>query len=132
MRDLDVAPLALGANRVGFTDFALLQDRPHRARMVVDVYPVANAAPAAVKLWPAPCENVGDLAWDELLHMPIGLVVVRAAGDRGPNAAGSHPGAHEHIGRRFCGAIGTRGAVGSLFGEAPIAIEGQLAEDLIG
>lgn len=76
MQDLDVAPLALGANQVGFADFALPQDRPHRDRMVVDVYPIANVAPVAVKLGPAPCEDVGDLAGDELLHVLIGPVVV--------------------------------------------------------
>ena len=54
LQDLDVAPLALGADQVGFTDFALLQDRPHRARVVVDVYPVANVAPVAIILTSMP------------------------------------------------------------------------------
>ena len=76
LQDFDVAPLALAADQVGFADFALLQDRPHRARVVVDVYPVANVAPVAVKLGPAPCEDVGDLAGDELLHVLIAPVVV--------------------------------------------------------
>ena len=61
MQDIDVAPLALGADWVGFADFAFLQDRPHRARMVVDVYPAANVEPVAVKLRPVSCEDVGDL-----------------------------------------------------------------------
>ncbi len=76
LQDFDVAPLALGSDQVGFADFALPQDRPHRARVVVDVYPVADVAPVAVKLRPAPCEDVGDLAGDELLHVLIGSVVV--------------------------------------------------------
>lgn len=97
MQDLDVASLVLGTDQVGFTDFALLQDRPHCTRVVVDVYPVANVVPVAVKLWPASCENVGDLAGDELLHMLIRPVIVRAVGDRGPNPVGSYPGAYEHV-----------------------------------
>lgn len=76
LQDLGVAPLALGSDQVGFADFALPQDRPHRARVVVDVYPVADVAPVAAKLRPAPCEDVGDLAGDELLHVLIGSVVV--------------------------------------------------------
>lgn len=96
------------------------------------MYPVANVAPVAVKLRPASREDVGDLAGDELLHVLIGPVVVRAVGDRGPNAVGSHPCAHEHVGRRLCGAVGARGAVGALLGEALAAVEGQLAEDLVG
>lgn len=76
LQDLGVAPLALGFDQVGFADFALPQDRPHRARVVVDVYPVADVAPVAAKLRPAPCEDVGDLAGDELLHVLIGSVVV--------------------------------------------------------
>lgn len=55
MQDLDVVPLALGADQVGFADFAFLQDRPHRAQVVVDVYPVANVAPVTVKRIPALC-----------------------------------------------------------------------------
>lgn len=72
MRDLDVAPLALGADQVGFADFAFLQDRPHRARVVVDVYPSHERCARRRKAGACACEDVGDLPGDELLRMLIG------------------------------------------------------------
>ena len=95
----DVVPLAVRADQVGLADPALGQDRPHAAGMVLGVDPVAYVLALAVQLRPLALEDVRDLAGDELLHMLVRAVVVRAVGNRGPQAVRAGPRAHQHVGR---------------------------------
>lgn len=95
----DVVPLAVRADQVGLADPALGQDRPHAAGMVLGVDPVAYVLALAVQLRPLALEDVRDLAGDELLHMLVRAVVVRAVGNCGPQAVRAGPRAHQHVGR---------------------------------
>ena len=95
----DVVPLAVRADQVGLADPAFGQDRPHAAGMVLGVDPVAYVLALAVQLRPLALEDVRDLAGDELLHMLVRAVVVRAVGDRGADAVRAGPRAHQHVGR---------------------------------
>lgn len=95
----DVVPLAVRADQVGLADPSLGQDRPHAAGMVLGVDPVAYVLAPAVQLRPLALEDVRDLAGDELLHMLVRAVVVRAVGNSGPQAVRAGPRAHQHVGR---------------------------------
>ena len=95
----DVVPLAVRADQVGLADPSLGQDRPHAAGMVLGVDPVAYVLAPAVQLRPLALEDVRDLAGNELLHMLVRAVVVRAVGNRGPQAVRAGPRAHQHVGR---------------------------------
>lgn len=95
----DVVPLAVRADQVGLADPSLGQDRPHAAGMVLGVDPVAYVLAPAVQLRPLALEDVRDLAGDELLHMLVRAVVVRAVGNCGPQAVRTGPRAHQHVGR---------------------------------
>lgn len=95
----DVVFLAVRADQVGLADPSLGQDRPHAAGMVLGVDPVAYVLALAVQLRPLALEDVRDLAGDELLHMLVRAVVVRAVGNSGPQAVRAGPRAHQHVGR---------------------------------
>lgn len=95
----DVVPLAVRADQVGLADPALGQDRPHARAVVLGVDPVAYVLALAVQLRPLALEDVRDLAGDELLHMLVRAVVVRAVGNCGPQAVRAGPRAHQHVGR---------------------------------
>lgn len=95
----DVVFLAVRADQVGLADPAFGQDRPHAAGMVLGVDPVAYVLALAVQLRPLALEDVRDLAGDELLHMLVRAVVVRAVGNSGPQAVRAGPRAHQHVGR---------------------------------
>lgn len=95
----DVVFLAVRADQVGLADPAFGQDRPHAAGMVLGVDPVAYVLALAVQLRPLALEDVRDLAGDELLHMLVRAVVVRAVGNCGPQAVRAGPRAHQHVGR---------------------------------
>lgn len=97
----DVVPLAVRADQVRLADPALGQDRPHAAGMVLSVDPVAHVLAPAVQLRPLALEDIRDLAGNELLHMLVRTVVVRAVGNRGPQAVRAGPRAHQHVGRGF-------------------------------
>ena len=92
MRPVEVVgPLAHGnENRPQHVDVAALavapagQDLPHGRGVVVDVDPVADVAAVAVELGARAVDDVGDLPGDELLHVLVGAVVVRAVGDGRP------------------------------------------------
>ena len=101
----DVVPLAVRADQVGLADPALGQDRPHAAGMVLGVDPVAYVLALAVQLRPLALEDVRDLAGDELLHMLVRAVVVRAVGDRGADAVRAGPRAHQHVRCRLRGRV---------------------------
>ena len=131
-QDRDVVLLAVGADEIGLAHAALREDGPHGARMVLGVDPVAHVLALAVELGAHAVDDVGDLARDELLHVLVGAVVVRAVRDRGAKPVGARPGAHEHVGGRLGGAVRGAGPVGRELGEARRVVEGQVAVDLVG
>ena len=131
-QDRDVVPLAVGADEVGLPHSALGEDVPHRGAVVLGVDPVADVLAAAVELGAHAVDDVGDLPGDELLHMLVGAVVVGAVGDRGAQAVGAGPGAHEHVGGRLGRAVRRGRVVGRLLGELRRVVERQVAVDLVG
>ena len=131
-QDGDVVPLAVGADEVGLPHAALGEDVPDGRGVVLGVDPVADVLAAAVELGADAVDDVGDLPGDELLHVLVGAVVVGAVGDRGAEAVGAGPGAHEHVGARLGRAVRRGGPVGRLLGELRRVVERQVAVDLVG
>ena len=95
----DVVALPVRADQIRLTQASLGQDGPHARGVVVRVDPVAHVLPVAVQLRAQSLEDVRDLAGDELLHMLVRAVVVRAVGNSGPQAVRAGPRAHQHVGR---------------------------------
>ena len=131
-QDRDVVPLAVRADEVGLPHAALGEDVPDRTRVVLGVDPVADVLAPAVEPGAHAVDDVGDLAGDELLHVLVGTVVVRAVGDGRAQAVGAGPGADEHVGARLGGGVRGAGVVGRLLGEARRVVQGQVAVDLVG
>ena len=131
-KDGDVVPLAIGTDQVGLADAAAGQDGPDGRAVVLGVDPVTDVQAVAVELRAHPVDQIRDLARDELLHVLIRAVVVRAVGDRRPHAEGAVPRADQEVGARLRGAVGARRAVGRLLREARRVIEGEVAVDLVG
>ena len=130
-QDRDVVLLAVGADEVGLPHAALGEDVPDGRGVVLGVDPVADVLAAAVELGAHAVDDVGDLPGDELLHVLEGSVVVGAVGDRGAEAVGAGPGAHEHVGGRLGGVRRGR-VVRRLLGELGGVVERQVAVDLVG
>lgn len=131
-QDGDVVPLAVGADEVGLPHAALGQDIPDGRGVVLGVDPVADVLAAAVELGADAVDDVGDLPGDELLHVLVGAVVVGAVRDRGAQAVGAGPGAHEHVGAGLGARVRRGRAVRSLLGELGGVVERQVAVDLVG
>ena len=131
-QDGDVVPLAVGSDEVGLPHAALGQDVPDGAGVVLGVDPVADVLAAAVELGAHTVDDVGDLPGDELLHVLVGAVVVGAVGDRGAQAVGAGPCAHEHVGGSLGARVRRRGLVRRLLGELRRVVECQVAVDLVG
>lgn len=128
----DVVPLAVGSDEVGLPHAALGEDVPDGRGVVLGVDPVADVLALPVELGADAVDDVGDLPGDELLHVLVGAVVVGAVGDRGAQAVGAGPGAHEHVGGSLGGAVGRARVVGRLLGELGGIVERQVAVDLVG
>ena len=131
-QDGDVVLLPIGADEVGLPHAALGEDVPHRGAVVLGVDPVADVLALPVELGADAVDDVRDLPGDELLHVLVGAVVVGAVGDRGAQAVGAGPGAHEHIGRRLRRAVRRARVVRRLLGELGRVVERQVAVDLVG
>ena len=131
-QDRDVVPLAVGPDEVGLPRAAPGEDVPDGRRVVLGVDPVADVLAAAVELGAHAVDDVGDLPGDELLHVLVGAVVVGAVGDRGAQAVGAGPGAHEHVGAGLGRAVRRGRVVGRLLGELGRVVERQVAVDLVG
>lgn len=131
-QDGDVVLLAIGSDEVGLPHAAAGQDVPDGAGVVLGVDPVADVLAAAVELGADAVDDVGDLPGDELLHVLVGAVVVGAVGDRGAQAVGAGPGAHEHVGAGLGRAVGRARVVRRLLGELGRVVERQVAVDLVG
>lgn len=128
----DVVPLPVGSDEVGLPRAALGEDVPDGRGVVLGVDPVADVLAAAVELGADAVDDVGDLPGDELLHVLVGAVVVGAVGDRGAQAVGAGPGAHEHVGARLGARVRAARVVRRLLGELRRVVERQVAVDLVG
>ena len=131
-QDRDVVLLPVGADEVGLPRAALGEDVPDGRGVVLGVDPVAHVLAAAVELGAHAVDDVGDLPGDELLHVLVGAVVVGAVGDRGAQAVGAGPGAHEHVGAGLGARVRRGRVIGRLLGELGRVVERQVAVDLIG
>ena len=131
-QDRDVVPLAISADEVGLPRAALGEDVPDGRGVVLGVDPVADVLAAAVELGADAVDDVGDLPGDELLHVLVGAVVIGAVGDRGAQAVGAGPGAHEHVGGSLGRAVRGARMVRRLLGELGRVVERQVAVDLVG
>ena len=131
-QDGDVVLLAISPDEVGLPHLALREDVPDGRGVVLGVDPVAHVLALSVELGAHAVDDVGDLPGDELLHVLVGAVVVGAVGDRGAQAVGARPCAHEHVGARLGGAVGRGRPVRRLLGELGRVVERQVAVDLVG
>ena len=131
-QDRDVVPLPIGADEVGLPRAALGEDVPDGRGVVLGVDPVADVLPLPVELGAHAVDDVRDLPGDELLHVLVGAVVVGAVGDRGAQAVGAGPGAHEHVGGSLGRAVRGARMVRRLLGELGGVVERQVAVDLVG
>ena len=128
----DVVLLAVGADEVGLPHAALREDVPDGRGVVLGVDPVADVLALSVELGAHAVDDVRDLARDELLHVLVGAVVVGAVGDRGAQAVGAGPGAHEHVGAGLGRAVRGGRVIRRLLGELDGVVESQVAVDLVG
>ena len=94
--------------------------------------PVADVLAPPVELGADAVDDVGDLPGDELLHVLVGAVVVGAVRDRGAQAVGAGPGAHEHVGAGLGARVRRGRVVRSLLGELGGVVERKVAVDLVG
>ena len=131
-QDGDVVPFPIGADEVGLPRAAPGEDVPDGRGVVLGVDPVADVLAAAVELGAHAVDDVGDLPGDELLHVLVGAVVVGAVGDRGAQAVGAGPGAHEHVGAGLGARVRRGRVIGRLLGELGRVVERQVAVDLVG
>ena len=131
-QDGDVVPLAVGSDEVGLPHAALGEDVPDGRGMVLGVDPVADVLAATVELGADAVDDVGDLPGDELLHVLVGAVVVGAVGDRGAQAVGAGPGAHEHVGAGLGARVRAARVIRRLLGELGRVVEREVAVDLVG
>lgn len=131
-QDGDVVLLAVCADEVGLPHAALREDVPDGRGVVLGVDPVADVLALPVELGAHAVDDVGDLPGDELLHVLVGSVVVGAVGDRGSQAVGAGPGAHEHVGARLGRTVRRGRVVRRLLGELRRVVERQVAVDLVG
>ena len=131
-QDRDVVLLAVGADEVGLPRAALGEDVPDGRGVVLGVDPVSDVLAAAVELGAHAVDDVRDLPGDELLHVLVGAVVVGAVGDRGSQAVGAGPCAHEHVGAGLGARVRRGRVVRRLLGELGRVVERQVAVDLVG
>lgn len=131
-QDRDVVPLAVGSDEVGLPHLSLGEDVPHGRGVVLGVDPVADVLALPVELGADAVDDVRDLPGDELLHVLVGSVVVGAVGDRGAQAVGAGPGAHEHVGAGLGRAVRRGRPVRRLLGELGRVVERQVAVYLVG
>ena len=127
----DVVLFTVGADQVRIADAALRQDRPHARAVVLGMNPVAHVLALAVQLRTLPVQDVRDLARDELLHMLVWTVVVRAVRDRGTDAVRARPRAHQHIARGLRRRIRRTRMIRRMLREPGRIIQGEIPVHLV-
>ena len=99
--------------------------------MVLGVDPVAHVLALAIQLRTLPVQNVRDLARDELLHMLVRAVIIRAVRDRGADAVRTRPRAHQHVRCRLRGRIRAGRMVRGTLRELRRIVQGEVAVHLV-
>ena len=127
----DVVLLAVRADQIRLADTALRQDRPHAAGMVLRMDPVAHVLAIAIQLRAKTLEDIRDLARDELLHVLVRAVVVRAVGDGGADAERAVPCAHQQVRAGLRRAVRAGRMVRGPLRELGRIIQGQVAVHLV-
>ena len=94
--------------------------------------PVAHVLALAVQLRTLPVQDVRDLARDELLHMLVRAVVIRAVRDRGADAVRARPRAHQHVRCRLRARVRAGRMVRGGLGELRRIVQRQVAVHLVG
>jgi hypothetical protein len=120
---VDVPPFIASADIVGFADFPVPRDEVERARVVLDVKPIADVLALPVDRQPLARERIEDGQRDQLFGEMIRTIVVGAIRDDHRKAIGALPRFREMIGRSFRGGIGGAGIVRSSFAEQPLVAE---------
>jgi hypothetical protein len=128
--DVDVPPLVPAADVVRLPDPAALGNEVERARVVLDVEPVANILALSVDRQAFAGEGVEDSQGNQLFGEMVRPVIVRAVGNDDRKPVGPLPGHHEMVGRGLRRRIRRTRVVGRLLGEE--AILPKRAVDLIG
>ncbi|MBG9885718.1 hypothetical protein ABE10_03775 [Bacillus toyonensis] len=129
--DVPVVALPVGADEIGLADASLVEDGEDSRGMVVRVDPVPDVLPRSIELRPDAPDHVRDLPWDELLHVLVRTVVVRAVRDGRPHAEGADPGSDEEVAARLGRGVRRRGVVRRLLGEPLRIVELEIAVDLV-
>lgn len=83
MEQLEVGEFGVAADVVGLPFLSLLQNRPDRLGVVIDVEPFAHLGAAAKDRERLQMEGVLDHAGNELLGVLVGAIVVAAVRDGG-------------------------------------------------
>ena len=127
----DVILFAVRADQIRLADTALGQDCPHARAVVLGMDPVAHVQALAVQLRALPVEDVRDLARDELLHVLVGTVVVRAVRDRRADPVRAGPRAHQHVARGLRRRIRARRMVRGMLREPGRVVQREVAVHLV-
>ena len=127
----DVVAFPVRADQIRLAQAALGQDGPHARGVVVRVDPVAHVLPVAVQLRAQALKDVRDLARDELLHVLVRAVVVRAVGDGGADAERAVPGAHQQVRAGLRRAVRAGRMVRGLLRELGRIVQSQVAVHLV-
>ena len=99
--------------------------------MVVRMNPVTHVQPIAVQLRTHAVQDVRDLTRDELLHMLVRAVVVRAVRDRRAHPERAVPRAHQQVRARLRRAVRARRMVRGLLRETRRIVQRQVAVHLV-
>ena len=90
------------ADDVGFADCSAFEDEVDGGVVIIDVNPVADLFPCAIKLGGAAGQDVGDLSGDEFFDVLVGPVVVGAVGDGCLEPEAADPCAHQVVAACLC------------------------------
>ena len=132
MDNINIPPLAVAADVVGFADGAAHQHAIERARVVIDIQPVTDLPPVAVHGQRPAGKRVQNHVRNEFFGELAAAVIVGTVGDQGGQAVGALPGADEVVAAGLAGGIGAGGRVGRGFGEFIGAVVAQVAVHFVG
>jgi hypothetical protein len=126
---VEIGLLVAPADAVGRADRAVENGGHQRARVILDIKPVAHVRALAVDRQLQPFERVDDHQRDELFGEMIWAVIVRAVGHDHRQPVGVVPGAHQMVRRGLRGRIGRARIVGR--GLAEQSVLAKRAEHLV-
>lgn len=96
-KDFLVVLLDVGPDQVSLTNLPIGQDVPDGARVIVGVDPVPDVLTRAIELRPNTTQDVSNLPRDEFFDMLVWTIVIRAVGDRRPQAKRTNPGPGKQV-----------------------------------